>query len=137
MHRVLSDKAFASIDEANAFLQSAQFKRQLDNSPAPATSFERAQQAAYDAWEMSPPRRYELARQALSLDDRCSDAWPILAEQERTWIKQRRHFEKAVAAAERAAQEEGWLREAPSPTASTGTFPPARSFEPRCRSRAF
>jgi len=127
MHRVLSDKAFASIDEANAFLQSAQFKQQLDNSPAPATSFERAQEAAYDAWEMSPPRRYELARQALSIDDRCSDAWLILAEQERTWIKQRRHFEKAVAAAERAAQEEVWLREAPEPHSLYGHLP-ARAF---------
>lgn len=127
MHRVLSGKAFAGIEEANAFLQSAQFQRQLDDSPAVTTSFEQAQEAAYDAWEMSPPQRYEQARQALAIDERCSDAWLILAEQERTWIKQRRCFEKAVAAAERAAQEEGWFCEAPEPHSLYGHLP-ARAF---------
>jgi len=127
MHRVLSGKAFASLEDANAFLQSAQSQRQMDDSPAPTTSLERAQEVAYDAWEMPPPQRYEQARQALGLDERCSDAWLILAEQERTWIKQRRCFEKAVAAAERAAQKEGWLRKCPEPHSLYGHLP-ARAF---------
>ncbi|MGE5561032.1 MAG: hypothetical protein ACM3XN_08335 [Chloroflexota bacterium] len=68
-----------------------------------------AQNLAYDAWEAEGSERYRLARQALSVDERCSDAWLILAEEERTWRKQRRLFEKAVAAAERACADEGWL----------------------------
>ena len=127
MHRVLRGKAFTSIDEANAFLQSPQFKKQMDDPPAATTSFERAQEAAFDAWEMPPPQRYEQARRALAIDERCSDAWLILAEQERTRIKQRRCFERAVAAAERAAHEDGWFCECPEPHSLYGHLP-ARAF---------
>ena len=129
MHRVLSGHAFADIDEANAFLQSPQFQGRMKDPPPVATSLERAQEAAYDAWETPPPRRYELASRALAVDERCSDAWLILAEQERSWLKQRRCFEKAVAAAERTAAEQGWLdpRRGPESDSLYGHLP-ARAF---------
>ncbi len=108
MQRVLSGRAFAGLDEANAFLQSAQFQHQLHDAPSAATPFERAQEAAYDAWEMSPPQRYEQARQALAIDERCSDAWLILAEQERTWIPK----------AERKSSQARRTRRGPNPRPS-------------------
>src|SRR5579864_1888849 len=86
MHRVIGTQVFSDTEQANAFLQSPEF-----------------------AWEMPKPDRYEQARRALAIDDRCSDAWLILAEEERTWGKQRRCLERAVDAAERAAQTEGWI----------------------------
>ncbi len=109
MHRVIGTQVFSDTEQANAFLQSPEFKHGMENPPAPANPLELAQEAAYDAWEMAKPDRYEQARRALAIDDRCSDAWLILAEEERTWGKQRRCLERAVATAERAAQTEGWI----------------------------
>jgi len=128
MQRVIRQKTFANIDEANAFLASADFQAAMQAAPPPVSPLERAQETAYDAWESKPPERYDHARQALDIDERCSDALLILAEQERTWSKQQRALEKAVAAAERAAQDEGWL-DGPEPDAEDvyGLLP-ARAF---------
>lgn len=43
----------------------------MDDPPVPTDPRELAQEAAYDAWEMPKPDRYEQARQALAIDDRC------------------------------------------------------------------
>lgn len=119
--RVTHSRSFDSIEELNAFLNSAEARRLMETLE-PATPLARAQELAYDAWEASGPRRYQLARQALGTDPRCSDAWLILAEEERSWSKQRRCFERAVEAAERAAREEGWLEEPEDgePSSETG-----------------
>ncbi len=110
IQRVVAERAFADLEELNAFLNSPEGRHAVETSE-PTTPLGRAQELAYDAWEATGPRRYQLARQALALDPRCSDAWLILAEEERSWRKQRRCFERAVEAAERAAREEGWLKD--------------------------
>lgn len=109
--RAVRSRDFESLDDVNAFLQSPEGQRAMETAE-PAGSWESAQDVAYEAWESTGPQRYELARRALAMDDRCSDAWLILAEEERSWRKQKRCFEWAVAAAEGAAAEEGWLQEA-------------------------
>lgn len=107
IERVARDRSFGSDEALNAFISSPEGQQAIENAP-PQGRWEEAQDVAYAAWEADGPRRYELARRALAIDDRLSDAWLILAEEERTWRKQRRCFERAVAAAERAFQEEGW-----------------------------
>lgn len=114
--QVMSGRDWSSPEEMNAFLQSPEGQQALA-SAQPTTSLGRAQAVAMQAWESEPPRRYNLARQALTIDARCSDAWLILAETEAAWRKQRRCFERAVAAAEQAAADEGWLADA-DPSAS-------------------
>jgi len=64
----------------------------------------RAQELIYDAWET--PRaihRIRLAKRALKISDLCADAHSILAEDEaRTLLERREHYERALAAGEKA-----------------------------------
>lgn len=114
IRRVLASRTWESVDEVNAFMDSPQGQKAVEDA-VPDRPIGLAQEKAYDAWETEGEARYRLAREALGIDERCSDAWLILAERERVWIKQRRCFEKAVAAADRAAREEGWLVERDGP----------------------
>ena len=66
----------------------------------PETEEEQAENIDMEAWYSDPPKRYELARQALEIDSQCSDAYLILAETVSSWRKQRRYFERALAASE-------------------------------------
>ncbi len=104
MGRGLAERSFDDVDEVNAFFQSPEGQEAIATS-RPASALAKAQELAYDAWEADGQERYRLARQALAVDPRCGDAWLILAEEERSWRKQRRCFERAVEATERAAQE--------------------------------
>jgi tetratricopeptide (TPR) repeat protein len=108
MQQALESRHFSNVDDANAFLQSPEFRQAMD-AAKPTSPLQRAQEVAYEAWASRRPKRYERARRALEIDERCSDAWLILAEQEPTWVGRRRSFEKAVAAAEREGREEGWF----------------------------
>lgn len=110
IHRVIQTQPFKSKDEINLFMNSQAGRQAIDaEEKEPHGTWARAQSLAYDAWEAERPRRYALARDALQVDPRCSDAWLILAEEERSWRKQKRLFERAVAAAEQACADEGWM----------------------------
>lgn len=110
MDRVLQTRSFKGMDEINSFLNSKTGRQAIAAAEKdPQGTWARAQSLAYDAWETERPQCYALAREALKVDARCSDAWLILAEEERSWHKQKRLFERAVAAAEQACTDEGWL----------------------------
>ncbi|MBX5465793.1 MAG: hypothetical protein IRZ26_09605 [Clostridia bacterium] len=103
---LLDSQTWSSPEEASAFLESAAAQAVLESvahrfgdSP-----LDRAQALAYEAWEADPPRRYELAREALRLSEDCSDAWLILAETEERWQRRKRLFERALSAAAHALQ---------------------------------
>lgn len=113
---LVRQRQFGTIEELNAFLASEEWQQAIEQVQ-PQTPWERAQNLVYEAWASEPPERYRLARQALSIDDRCSDAWLILAEQERSWRKQRRFFERAVAAGEAYVRACGFLDAAGQPAA--------------------
>lgn len=104
--RLFSKGELSSLDELNALLQSPEGQQAIEDA-APDSLLQQAQDVAYAAWEAEIPERYALARQALAIDSRCSDAWLILAEEEHNWRKQRRFFENAGAAAEQARREAG------------------------------
>lgn len=125
MSRAVEERPFGSMDEMNAFIQSSEGQRAIQSS-APRTTWERAQDLAYDAWEAEGPERYSLAERAMEIDPRCSDAWLILAEREKSWRKQKRAFERAGAAADRAYDEEGW--EAAAAEGGLYQHVPARSY---------
>ncbi|HLJ68659.1 MAG TPA: hypothetical protein VKX16_14985 [Chloroflexota bacterium] len=98
--RLLADKEFASIDEANAFLQETLATGNLP-SPGPATPLDEAQEVIYQALESSGKRRLELARKALTISSDCADAYVLLAEASADPQEARRLYEQGVQAGER------------------------------------
>lgn len=77
--RLLEGHDFASIEEANAFLQHAIRGGTLP-PVAPRTPLEEAQDLIYQALEVTGPRRVRLARAALARSPDCADAYVLLAE---------------------------------------------------------
>ncbi|MCL5677513.1 MAG: hypothetical protein M1602_06620 [Firmicutes bacterium] len=128
MSRAMEGRSFDSMDEANAFVQSAAVQQAIAAAAKASDLWGQAQEVAYDAWETKDFKRYALARQALEIDPRCSDAWLILAEEERTWRKQRRLFERAVAAADMACVEERWLVDEEDQPRDLYRYLPGRSY---------
>jgi len=124
VQRFLASRRWKSHLEINRLLSSPEGQRALASVP-PRSRMEKAQEKAFDAWEADGEDRYRLAREALALDERCSDAWLILAERERTWVKQRKCFEKAVALSSRGASDEGWLESHKKETVAGGEGDPA------------
>lgn len=105
--KVLGEQDFASIEDANAFLQQISASGSLP-SFAPSTPLEKAQNLIYQAWE-EPGRaqRVKLAKRALKISPDCADAYVILAEDDaRSVRKEKSYFEQGVAAGERALGEE-------------------------------
>jgi len=103
--RAIADREFASIDEANAFLETIMVSGQATRTygPAPATAAEQAQELVYDAWEIEGPGRVDLAHKALALWSDCADAYVILAEETAaTPDEALALYERGVAAGERA-----------------------------------
>ncbi|PSR28653.1 MAG: hypothetical protein C7B43_09565 [Sulfobacillus benefaciens] len=88
-----------STEELNEYIASAE-SQQAMREMTPETEEEQAENIVMEAWYSDPPKRYELARQALEIDSQCSDAYLILAETVSSWRKQRRYFERALAASE-------------------------------------
>jgi tetratricopeptide (TPR) repeat protein len=101
--RLLQEREFASIDEANAYLQElladgGRIPRQRPTSP-----LEQAQDVMYDAWDAAGPQRVKLARRALQISPDCADAYVLLAEETAGSAEQARDlYARGVAAGERA-----------------------------------
>jgi tetratricopeptide (TPR) repeat protein len=104
--RILSEHEFASIDEANAFMQNLMASGQSFDRPA-HTPLEQAQDIMYEAWDAQGARRIRLARKALSISEDCADAYVLLAEEAAKRIEQAKEFyQKGVEAGERALGSE-------------------------------
>ncbi|MFY1643479.1 tetratricopeptide repeat protein, partial [Methanoculleus bourgensis] len=112
INALMRDKEFASIEEANTFLQ--EVLKEGGPPPAPAdTPLKQAQQVAYDAMEATGRRRVELARRALEISEDCADAWVLLAGEERKSLRRALEYaRKGVAAGERALGKEYFEEEA-------------------------
>jgi tetratricopeptide (TPR) repeat protein len=103
MSRLLSQRDFASIEEANAFLQ--ELLSSGDGRlppPEPTTALEQAQEVVYQALQTHGARRVALARKALTLSPDCADAYVLLAEAATDPQEARRLYEQGIAAGERA-----------------------------------
>ena len=79
LERLLAEREFASVAEANAFLQQAVASRPVARRE-PGTPAEAAQELAYRAIEARGRKRVVLARRALDLWPDCADAYVVLAE---------------------------------------------------------
>lgn len=112
--RLLAERDFASIEEANAYLREALVEGHLP-TPAPATPLEEAQEVIYQALEATGKRRLDLARKALTISPDCADAYVLLAEAATTPAAARRLYEQGVQAGERALGPEAF-------TADSGHF---------------
>ncbi len=101
--KLLEEQNFASIDDANAYLEQMMASGTLPMS-APSTPLEEAQELIYQAWE-EPRRktRVKLAKRALKISPDCADAYVLLAEDDaRSLGKAMSYFQKGTAAGERA-----------------------------------
>lgn len=99
--RLLEGQDFATIEEANAFLQQAL----IGGSPpafAPRTPLEAAQELVYQALEATGPRRVRLAREALARSPDCADAYVLLAEATADPRQAKRLYEEGMEAGIRA-----------------------------------
>jgi tetratricopeptide (TPR) repeat protein len=105
IHRLLESREFASLDEANAFLQEALTTGNLPTIE-PQTPLEEAQELVYQASEATGKRRTQLARKALEISPDCADAYVLLAEQCRTPEEARPLYEAGIQAGERAVGPE-------------------------------
>jgi len=105
--RLLAEREFASIEEANDYLREALVEGTLP-TPAPATSLEEAQEVIYQALETSGKRRLDLARRALTISPDAADAYVLLAEAATDPQEARRLLEQGVQAGERALGAEAF-----------------------------
>jgi tetratricopeptide (TPR) repeat protein len=99
--RLLAEQEFASLDEANAFIQQHLAGGQ-PLAAAPATPLEEAQELIYEALETTGARRLALARRALERSPDCADAYVLLAEDTGDPREALRLYEQGVRAGERA-----------------------------------
>src|SRR5215217_8696245 len=110
MGRIMEERHFESMDEAQAFLNQylSEGGGSLEDAPAPSTPLERAQELIYDAFETDDPqRRVELAEEALEISEACTDAYVILAEETAEDAGEAREFyETGVRAGEQALGDE-------------------------------
>jgi len=109
--RLLAERDFASIEEANAYLREALVEGHLP-TPAPATPLEEAQEVIYQALEAQGKRRLDLARTALTISPDCADAYVLLAEAATTPQEARRLYAQGVQAGERALGPEAFKEDA-------------------------
>jgi tetratricopeptide (TPR) repeat protein len=114
--RLLAEKEFGSIEEANAFLENMlrEGGGKLPSAPAPTTPLERAQDLIYEAFETESSRkRVQLAKKALNVSPDCADAHVLLAEESAKSLQEAKDlYEKGVQAGERALGEETFEEEA-------------------------
>ncbi|MFA5269917.1 MAG: tetratricopeptide repeat protein [Methanoregula sp.] len=107
-------KDFASIEDANAFLQAkladGDFSRKKKTGTTP---LERAQDIMYDAWDAKGQERIDLAHKALAVSGDCADAYVLLSHEVSTTIPEAiRFLEDGVSAGERALGKEIFEEEA-------------------------
>jgi tetratricopeptide (TPR) repeat protein len=114
--RLLAEREFGSIEEANAFLENMlrEGGGKLPSAPAPTTPLERAQDLIYEAFETESPRkRVQLAKKALKVSPDCADAYVLLAEEDAGSLEEARElYQKGVEAGERALGRETFEEEA-------------------------
>lgn len=101
LNKLLESQEFASEEEMQAFLNTQIVGGQLP-SFAPETPEEEAQELMYDAWETNDVRqRVAMARDALTIDPNCVDAYVLLAEDAASSAAEAKEFyAKAVQAGE-------------------------------------
>jgi len=101
--KLLNEREFASVDEANDFLQEMLAKGGPPPSSPAYTPLEQAQELMYEAWDSFGKRRVELARRALDISKDCADAYVLLAEEiARSLGEAKDLYEQGVRAGERA-----------------------------------
>ncbi len=114
--RLLAEREFESIEEANAFLENMlrEGGGKLPSAPAPTTPLERAQDLVYEAFETESSRkRVQLAKKALKVSPDCADAYVLLAEEDAGSLEEARElYQKGVEAGERALGREMFEEEA-------------------------
>lgn len=114
--RLLAEREFGSIEEANAFLENMlrESGGKLPSAPAPTTPLERAQDLIYEAFETESSRkRVQLAKKALKVSPDCADAYVLLAEEDAGSLEEARELcQKGVEAGERALGRETFEEEA-------------------------
>lgn len=100
--RLVAEKNFKTIDEANEFLKKEIVGGQVPDLP-PRTPTEEAQYLIYDACdEPSKKKRIAMARRALEISKDCADAYVFLAEEEATAQEEEKAlYEEGLRAAER------------------------------------
>ena len=110
--RLMRQHDFATLEEADDFLEAHLGPAGPDLDAPPESDLERAQDVMFDAWEQPGRRkRVSLARKALDLSADCADAYVLLAEETaRSPEEARVLYEQGVAAGERALGE-AFLRE--------------------------
>jgi tetratricopeptide (TPR) repeat protein len=99
--KLLQEREFGSIEEANEYLQGLLASGGIP-ALAPTSALDRAQELMYDAWEATGSRRVKLARQALEISADCADAYVLLAEEARSLREAKDMYEQGVRAGERA-----------------------------------
>lgn len=100
---LLQGREFASIEEANAFLQSILSEGKPLPPPPTETPLQKAQAVIYEALEARGRQRIRLARKALSISPDCADAYVLLAEEEaRTLEQANAYYAQGVEAGRRA-----------------------------------
>lgn len=107
LERLVQDREFGSLDEANAFLRETLKNGEI--SVPGQSADELAQDLMYDAWEATGHERVALALQALRTSPDCSDAYVLLAEEMAgTLAEEKSLYEQGVAAGERYLGEEAF-----------------------------
>ena len=133
MGRIMEERHFESMDEAQAFMNNylSEGDGSLEDAPAPTTPLERAQELIYDAFETDDPQiRVELAEEALRISEDCADAYVLLAEETAEDAEEARElYEAGVRAGERALGEEIFTQEAGNFWGILETRPYMRSCE--------
>lgn len=98
--RIIQEKEFSSIEEANEYIQSVLNSR--DDSAVPLSPKEEAQELLYQAFEeRSRKKRLELAHQALKLYPNNPDAYNILGDEAATLEEAADYYKKGMEAGEK------------------------------------
>lgn len=106
--KILREHEFASVEEADTFLQDMLSKGEVPSAPK-RTPVEHAQELMYKAWDSSGRRRVKLAKQALETSRDCADAYVLLAEEAASDLNEAKNlYEQGVKAGERALGPEAF-----------------------------
>lgn len=103
--RLLEGQEFKTREEYDAFMQANVFGKTIEEF-VPETPLEKAQDIVFRAYSVKGRRQIHMARQALTVDPDCSDAYIMLAERTPLQDKQIEYFTQALQAAERTLSPE-------------------------------
>jgi hypothetical protein len=127
---LLQQHEFASIEEANAFLQSLLAEGKPLPPPPAETPLQQAQAVIYEALEARGRQRIRLAHKALAISPDCADAYVLLAEEEARSLEQANaYYAQGVEAGRRALGPEIFAEEAGHFWGITQTRPFMRALE--------